>query len=177
MAFSNKILLGRIIKSYGFDGTVTVKLEKSFQDRLPELTTVFIEIEGKAVPFIVSSSEKPDNTVVRLLFEGYDSLEKIREFTGCRIFLLSSRSGEKENNDFGGLVGYKITDKGNDPLGSVQEIIENPGQILLGVQSAAGSYVFVPFHEDLIVRIDKRKKIIIMDLPDGLRDLNDPVRE
>jgi 16S rRNA processing protein RimM len=174
MAFSDKILLGKIIKSFGFDGAVTVKLEKPFQDRLPEFTAVFLEIEGKAVPFIVSSCEKPDSAQLRLVFEGYDSLEKIREFTGCRIFLLSAGSGKKEENDLTGLIGYKITDTDNDMLGSIQEIIENPGHILLGIQSAGDSYFFVPFHEDLIVNIDNRKKIITMDLPDGLRDLNDP---
>lgn len=175
MTFSDKILLGKITRPFGFDGAVTVKIEKIFQDKIPEFKAVFLEIEGKAVPFIVSSAEKPASTLLRLVFEGYETLEKIREFIGCRIFLPSVRTRAKKGADLSGLTGYKITDTAGGPPGTIQEIIENPGQILLGVQPDEGKYFYVPFHEDLIVKIDNRKKIIIMDLPEGLREINDPV--
>jgi len=32
--------------------------------------------------------------------------------------------------------------------------------------------VLIPFHEDLINKVDRRRKIITMDLPEGLTELN-----
>ena len=32
--------------------------------------------------------------------------------------------------------------------------------------------ILIPFHEDFIVSIDKKKKIIIMDIPEGLTEIN-----
>ena len=56
MAYNANILLGRILKIQGYDGTITVKLEKDFIDNIPEMESVFLEIEGKPVPFFISSS-------------------------------------------------------------------------------------------------------------------------
>jgi ribosomal 30S subunit maturation factor RimM len=32
--------------------------------------------------------------------------------------------------------------------------------------------ILIPLHEDLIIRIDNKKKIIKMDLPQGLMEIN-----
>jgi len=169
-----KILLGKIIKSCGFNGEVTVRLEKAFEKKFPEMESVFLEIEGKQVPFFVSSSEMIDNTLARFAFEGYDSFEKIKEFIGCRVFLVSDSGEEFLENDLSHLKGYRIRTLHDELLGTVQEIIENPGQILLSVLPPEGNNILVPLHEDFIVNVDHRRRVITMDLPDGLTDLNKP---
>ncbi len=40
------------------------------------------------------------------------------------------------------------------------------------INTPAGKELLIPFHEDFIISIDKRKKIIIMDLPEGLTEIN-----
>jgi len=173
MSYHSGILLGRIIKSYGFDGTVAVKLEKVFDGKIPEMESVFLESEGKPVPFLVSSCEIVDNTLMRITFDGYNSLEQISEFIGCRLFLTSSEKPENSGNDLNRLNGYQVSTAENDVIGTISEIIENPGQILLNIQTSRGKKMLIPFHEDFIVRIDNKKKIITMDLPEGLTEIND----
>ena len=173
MAYNAGILLGKIIKSYGFNGTVTVKIEKVFEGKIPEMESVFLETEGKAVPFLVSSCEIVDNTLIRITFDGYNSLEKISEFIGCKLFLTSSEKPENYGNDLNPLNGYQVRTKENSMLGTISEIIENPGQILLNIQTSLNKKIFIPFHQDFIVRIDHKKKIITMDLPEGLTEIND----
>ena len=57
-------------------------------------------------------------------------------------------------------------------IGKVSDVIENPGQLLLIVITEKGTEIMVPFHEDLIVSFDKKRKIISMDLPEGLLEIN-----
>ena len=57
-------------------------------------------------------------------------------------------------------------------LGIVTEIIQNPGQWLLNVSSPEGRNMLIPLHEDFIVKIDKVKKILVMDIPEGLTEIN-----
>ena len=54
MAYKNDILLGRITKVSGYEGAVTVKLEKIFTENIPQMESVFLEIEGRPVPFFIS---------------------------------------------------------------------------------------------------------------------------
>jgi 16S rRNA processing protein RimM len=172
VAYNAHILLGRIIKAHGFDGTVTVKLEEDFIEKIPELESVFLEIDGKPVPFFISESETTGADILWLKFVDYDSVGKINEFIGCKVFLTSTGTGSSGETDSSGLTGCTISLQGNSVIGTVKNIIDNHGQILLVVKTAAGKELLIPFHEDLIVSADKKKKQIVMDLPEGLTEIN-----
>jgi ribosomal protein L35AE/L33A len=50
MKYENRILLGRISRIHGYEGSVVIKLEQGFIENIPEMESVFIEIEGRPVP-------------------------------------------------------------------------------------------------------------------------------
>jgi 16S rRNA processing protein RimM len=172
MAYNNKILLGRIIKVNGYKGAVTVKLEKIFCENIPQMEWVFLEIEGRPVPFFISSSEYSGADIIKIGFEGYDSIEKVSEFTGCRVFLTTGIPDKNQPDDIQNLIGYEVIMYGDRYLGSVTEVIQNPGQLLLNVSSPEKKNILIPFHEHFIISLDKKKKIIVMDIPDGLTEIN-----
>lgn len=172
MAYKANILLGQIIKTHGFEGVVTVKLEKSFIENIPEMESVFLIIEGKPVPFLISSSEYPGGDILWLSFDGYNSIHKIREFTQTSVFLTSKKSTDKQQEDLALFKEYKVLSADDREIGIISDLIENPGQILLIITTREGKETLIPFHPDLIIKTDRRKKIIKMDLPEGLIDLN-----
>ena len=172
MAYKNDILLGRIIKVSGYEGAVTVKLEKIFTENIPQMESVFLEIEGRPVPFFISNLEYSGADILKLWFDGYNSIDKISEFTGCRIFLTSAPDGDSQKEDDQNLIGYAIFAPENNLLGSISEIISNNGQWLLNVVSLNKKNILIPFHEHFIISIDKKKKIVVMDIPEGLLEIN-----
>jgi 16S rRNA processing protein RimM len=166
------ILLGRITKVSGYEGAVTVRLERLFSGNLPHIESVFLEIEGRPVPFFISATEYSGADILKLKFEDYESSEKVSEFVGCRVFLTEGKQGENKIDDIESLTGYQVLTQDNNSIGTIKEVIPNPGQWLLNVTSKARKSILIPFHEDFIVSIDPEKKILIMDIPDGLTDLN-----
>ncbi|MCX6329806.1 MAG: ribosome maturation factor RimM [Bacteroidia bacterium] len=171
MAYNARILFGRIAKVHGYEGAVTVKLEKAFIENIPELESVFLEIDGIPVPFFISDSEYQGADILKLKFEGYESVEKVSEFTGCKIFLTSGKT-EENIIDLNGLSGYKVYKIDNRLVGTVIDVIENPGQLLMKVRIKKDKEILIPLHEDFIIKTDNKKKIIKMNLPEGLIDLN-----
>lgn len=172
MAYKSDILLGRITKASGYEGAVTVKLEKNFPENILPEESVFLEIEGRPVPFFIADSEYSGADILKLSFVGYDTAEKILEFIGCRIFLTSGLPGSTPSEEINVLIGYNVLINKGILLGTVKEVIESPGQWLLNIISTEKKEILVPFHEDFIVSINKADKIIIMDLPEGLTEIN-----
>jgi 16S rRNA processing protein RimM len=172
MTYNCGILLGRITKVSGYEGSVIVKLERNFSGKLPNIESVFLEIEGRPVPFFVSGSDYSGADILRLKFEGYDSSDKVGEFTGCRIFLTADSGGENIIEDITSLEGYKIMTPEKNLIGRVAGVIQNPGQWLLDVTSPAGKSILIPLHEHFIIKIDNRKKILLMNIPEGLTEIN-----
>jgi len=172
MAYKADILLGHIIRLHGHHGEVVIKLGNDFRNNLPLLEWVFLEIEGKPVPFLISDSEYSGSDTMLLRFEGYDSSDKVREFMNCKVFLTQKNPEIQKSEDPQNIIGFRINTVDNNHVGRITDITENPGQILLSVENASGNIVLIPLHEHLVSRIDRRRKIIIMELPEGLLDLN-----
>jgi 16S rRNA processing protein RimM len=173
MAYKSKILLGRITKVSGYEGAVAVKLEKSFTENIPQMESVFLEIDGRPVPFFISGYDYSGADILKLSFEGYESEEKACGFIGCRIFLTETGSdGTLKKAESDNLIGYKVFLPDSNMLGTITDIVENPGQWLLIIESPAKKELLIPLHEDFIVSIDKKKKSVIMSIPEGLTDIN-----
>lgn len=172
MAYSYSILLGHISKVSGFEGAVTVKLEKSFIENLPQMESLFLEIEGRAVPFFISESYYPGGDILRLTFVGYDAADKVSEFKGCKIYLTSEISTAERMDDFGDITGYEVFTENNQLLGHIKEVIQNPGQWLLNITSPHKKEILIPLHEDFIILLDDKKKMMILKIPEGLLEIN-----
>lgn len=171
MTYRYQGLLGTISKISGYSGSVIVKLEKSFLNNLPGTDSVFVEVDGKPVPFFISGSEYNGGELLKIKFDYYDSPDKMEEFIGCRIYI-ASLPGEKTVANIGkNISGFKIILRNKDEIGIIKEVIHNPGQDLLRVISSAKKEILIPYHEDFIIKIDHKKESIMMELPEGLIDI------
>jgi 16S rRNA processing protein RimM len=171
MTYKYQILLGRISRVNGYDGSVIVRLEKSFFDNIPEMETVFLEISGKPVPFFISSTEYQGGDSMKVKLEGYTTYEKAGEFAGCRIFLTTINDEAQQENKPENIIGFSVVSLEKQLIGTVMEVIQNPGQDLLRIISPGEKEILMPFHEDLIAEFNIENKTITVDLPEGLTDL------
>jgi 16S rRNA processing protein RimM len=167
-----QILLGRISKVNGYNGSVSVKLEKSFIENIPEMESVFLEIDGKPVPFFISSSDYAGGDILKLKFEGYNSYEKVFDFIGYRIFLTTILEDYMPDHKPVSISGYSVILQNNSLIGTVTEIIKNPGHDLLKIVSPDEKEILIPYHEDFIISFDDQGKTILVKLPEGLTEIN-----
>ncbi len=172
MAYNRHILLGKITKVHGHEGVVNIRLERNISDKIPEMESVFIETDGRPVPFFIDFAEQPDPSSLRLQFEGYDSGDRVREFIGCKVYMTEPAPQFKLPADPASLINYKVFSENKSTLGIIKEIIENPSQLLLNVLSPSGQLFLLPLHDDLIKEIDTKNHIIYMVIPEGLMDIN-----
>jgi 16S rRNA processing protein RimM len=172
MAYNKNILLGRITKVHGYEGAVTIRLERNFSDNIPEMESVFIEIDGRPVPFFIDYSEQTDVSTLRLRFMDCNSAEKVKEFLGCRLYLTDQAISPSLSEDPAYLKEYEVFSEENISLGIITRLIESPGQFLLNITTSEGKNILLPLHEDLIREIDSEKKIIRMIIPGGILDIN-----
>jgi 16S rRNA processing protein RimM len=172
MAYKKGILLGRITRVSGFEGAVAVKIDKGFSENTENLESVFLDIEGRPVPFFIEYSEYAGGDILKLKFEGYDSPQKVLEFSGCSVFLTTKSENSTVEDELMLLKGFTVLAADSEIIGTVSELIDNPGQLLLDVKTSSGKSVLIPLHEDLIVRIDKMKNQLVMDIPEGLLEIN-----
>lgn len=171
MTYKPHILLGKISRVNGYDGSVTIRLEKIFIENIPEMESVFVETGGRPVPFFISSADYNGSDILKVKFEGYESGDKAGEFTGCRVFLTAGGGKVPKAGHSRDIEGFKVFG-GSEFIGTISAIIENPGQDLISILSPGDKEILVPLHDDFIIDVDWKEKIIRLSLPEGLLDLN-----
>ena len=165
------IPLGTIVRTHGYDGTVIIKTERDYGEEIEEMESVFVEIDGIPVPFILTDCEVASKSLF-VTFLGYESKELVTEFTGCRVLVRGIEREESVGPLPLHLIGFRLTCRAGKELGVITGVASFPMQIMLLVTDAEGVELMIPLHTDWIVGIDKKGEVIEMDLPEGLLSVN-----
>lgn len=172
MSYKTGKSIGRITKVKGYERSVTVVLEGSFTEEITGKKPVFLETEGRPVPFFVTWADYRGGNIIRLNLDGCESLENIDDLKGCRVLLEPADKEADRDKDLKKLNGFRIITPDKSLEAVIRGIIDNPGQLLIKAQTKDGKELLIPLHEDLIVSKDKKRKLIIMKLPEGLAEIN-----
>lgn len=71
------------------------------------------------------------------------------------------------------MLGFQVFDLQGNCWGTVKAQPQFSLNQLLEVEDAGtGEIVYVPWHESVVVKIDRRRKTMVIDPPAGLRELN-----
>jgi 16S rRNA processing protein RimM len=70
------------------------------------------------------------------------------------------------------LIGFEVVKRDGRRLGRVRDWLEQCGPALLDVEGEQGEEMLIPFAASICVEIDTRGKRIVVELPEGLEDLN-----
>ena len=60
--------------------------------------------------------------------------------------------------------------EGKKELGVIEEVIEQPHQILCRT-TIEGKEAYIPLHEETLIEINQKKKTVSVKLPEGLLDI------
>jgi 16S rRNA processing protein RimM len=67
------------------------------------------------------------------------------------------------------LLGFTLFNEGEN-LGPIEEVIEQPHQVLLRI-SLDGKEALIPLHDETLESIDRKKQEVHVTLPDGLLEV------
>jgi len=161
------VTIGVITKTYGFEGSVTVKVTAGVSGEPKINEPVFIVIDGIPVPFFVRELYNSEGGTMVLAFDDYDTTESVLMLKGCEV-RIEAASG---NDTLLSFERYTLSDVNSGFSATIVSIDEQPGQLLATVVAKDREFL-IPFHEDLIVSVNHKKKIVKMSLPEGLIDIN-----
>ncbi|MFS8083604.1 MAG: ribosome maturation factor RimM [Ginsengibacter sp.] len=165
------INIGKIVAAHGLNGELLVKHHLGKKESFSKIKIYFIEEQKDTFLPWFPMSEKSKSAEESLI-----QLEGIHDRAGA-LTLVKKQIWIKEK-DFNELVssdapisflGFMLINK-NIEVGEVVEVIEQPHQVLCKVLYNEKE-ILIPVHPDFIKKIDKKKKQLILSLPEGLLEL------
>ena len=164
--------LGTIVKKYSFKGEVLAKLDTDEPEYYENLESIFLEVRGKLIPFFVENSQLHKSNLLRLKFEDIDSEPDSESILKCDIYLPLSALPTLEGSNFyfHEVIGFTIEDTNFGKVGIIKGVNDATAQALFEIDND-GKEVLIPVNDDIIKKVDRDKKTILVETPEGLIDL------
>lgn len=167
MGFDDCYQLGNVVKTHGLRGELVFFLDTDDPSFYNEMESVFIEINGKLVPFFIEYIQlQGDRALVAL--EDVEDISAASELVGKSLYLSLTKLPKlpKGQYYYHDLIGFEVFDR-DSYIGTVTEIFQIPNNHLLGVDHQ-GKEVLVPIEDKIIIDVDMEQRKISVRLPEGL---------
>lgn len=166
--------VGKLGKTFGFDGALKLKILPAFLAQIQSAEVIFIETIGNKLPYFVEKITFDKPAIIK--FEDINSKEEAQVIAGQKMYLelpVAEQSGplvKAEIAAWKDLLGFQLEDEQFGPIGIIQEIYELPQQWMASIEYQ-GEEVLIPLNEAFVKGIDPLAKVILTDLPEGLLDV------
>lgn len=159
------VYIGYIRRPHGKQGELACYTENTLWAS-NDATFLIIDRDSLFVPFRVSDwREKSEDTLIMQL-DGIESEPQAAALTGAKVYMLRTdiQSEAEKLLTWQDLVGYQVADKEQCLLGIIEHIDESTINTLATLQDER----MIPLHEDFIIEIDTKQRILHIKLPFAL---------
>lgn len=171
------IAIGRYNKPHGVAGEISATIDVDL-DTLQGLSCLVTDIDGIFVPFFVNACRPKSQETVLLTIDGIDNEKEVSRLVNHDIYALKrDYRQESLDSDADGFpldyfIGFELHDSDGQRVGEITDVDEQTENAIF-IVDREGAELMVPATDELIVEFDLDKKVMVMDLPQGLLDLND----
>lgn len=168
---STYLPIGKIVGTHGVHGELLIEHTLGKRSTFTGVKALFIEErKDQFIPWFIEKASARSERETLLKLEGVDTKEKAQKLARRPVWLAEA---DFEKNVARAapvkLLGYHIHD-GEQDLGEILELIEQPHQLLCRLVIESKD-VLIPLHQDSLRRIDHKKRIVHVELPEGLLDI------
>lgn len=158
-----EVYIGEIVNTHGLKGELRIVSDFAFKD------SVFIPgmkiYLGKRKQEMTIQSYRPHKIYDMIFLEGVHDINEAIAFKGDSVYV------KREDIDIDGYVKEDIIGLNvyynNDKIGTVKNIIHNPGQDLLVIRGNRRQNM-IPFVDEFVKNIDLENKRMDIDVIEGL---------
>jgi len=173
MSFEGHYCIGKVARLYSYKGEVYVRLYVNNPEEYLEMESMFLDMNGDLVPFFIDAIQFGSKGMLRIKFEDVDDEQAAKKLLKKEIYapnsFLPSEEGEFHGHE---ILGFLVVDQKDGELGKVEDVIEHKNNPLIRVDQGERE-ILIPFQNAFIIEVNSSEKRIVVDLPEGLIEIND----
>ena len=163
-----QLVVGRIGRAHGVQGEATVEVRTDQPDQRFAVGATISTEDGRN---LIITGSRWHNKILLLSFAGITDRDQVEQLRDQLVSTeVNTEDQEPGEYHFQQLIGCQVKLEDSKDIGVVREIIQLPGQDLLGIDTPNGE-VLIPMVKQIIIAIDINAKLIVVNPPEGLLDV------
>lgn len=165
--------IGIFNKPHGIHGELSFTFTDDIFDRV-ECDYLVCLLDGIFVPFFIEEYRFRSDSTALVKLESMDTAEKARMFTNVEVYFPVKFAEEAEPGetswDF--FVGFLVEDVNHGELGRIVDVDTTTINTLFVIEHD-GNELLLPAQEEFIAGIDQKRKLMTVNVPEGLLSLDE----
>ena len=164
--------LGNIVSKYSFKGDVLVKLDTDDPEIYENMESVLVSLGNNLVPFFIKRCRLHKSNLLRIDFEEVKSESDADRIMKSGLYLPLTILPKLTGNKFyyHEIIGFAMIDSVHGDIGFIQSVNDTTAQALFEVEKD-GAQLLIPISDDIITKVDRENKRILVTTPEGLVNL------
>lgn len=170
------VTLARIVKTQGRRGEVSAEVHSDVPERFSVGMKLLALGKSEARRELEIEDLWPHKGFLILKFAGIDTMNDAESLLGAELQLPRSQRAELEAGwtYVSDLVGCTVLDRGRE-IGRIEDVQFGAGEAPVLVIAGEGGKFDVPFAEAYLGSVDAAKRLVRMNLPEGMLQINAPM--
>lgn len=159
--------IGVINKPHGVKGEVSFTFTDDIFDRV-DCEYLILLLDGILVPFFMEGYRFRSDNSALVKFEDIDTAEQARRLTNVEVYFPKKYMDEQEDvTSWNFFTGFRVEDVRHGYLGEITNVDDSTLNVLFVIEKD-GEELLLPAHEEFILDIDRKRKVMKVDVPNGL---------
>ena len=171
MTKNDCFFFGKVTKTHGLKGEITIKLDVVNPADFRDLRYLLIEDKGNLIPYFIEN-QKINGDKMFALLQDVKNVDRAMTFVGKAVFLPNEMMPELDEDEFyySEIVGFRLIDEEKGEVGVISNVLEYPTQAVIQVMKN-GKEILIPVHDDILQKVNKKAKTLNIKAPEGLIDM------
>jgi len=161
--------IGTVVGTHGLRGDLKIRLSSGDPEILDGVAWVWLcPVAGTAKSLEINHRALHKGQLL-LRFAGYDSINQVEEFIGARLKIREDQLPDlgKDEYYWGQLQGIRVVDRHYGEIGQLEDLLNTAAHDTYVVNGSFGE-VLIPAVRQFVLDIDLEKRVMKVDLPEGL---------
>ncbi|HLS20436.1 MAG TPA: ribosome maturation factor RimM [Bacillota bacterium] len=163
--------VGKIVNTHGVKGEVRVIRITDFPERFNVGNTLYIKKNNNTIPLTIKS-HRTHKQFDLLRFEGYERIEDVQQLMQITLHIKQSQLTPLPEGQYYyyEIIGCEVVTTEGELIGVVDHILAPGANDVWVVKRTKGKEVLIPYIKDVVKHVDITKKLITIELMEGLLD-------
>jgi 16S rRNA processing protein RimM len=164
------VTIGRIVGVHGIKGYVKVHCEADSFSVLARGHSVIVRDPKGAIRELKILDARPQGKMWLLLLKGVSDRNTAEILRGSDVLVEKASLPELEPDTYywADIAGMSVVSVDGQPVGTVASLIETGSNDVYVVKTPDAGEILIPAIASVVLEIDLNRKIMRVDLPDGL---------
>ncbi len=165
------LVVGKIVGTHGIKGDLKVVSYADSMNVFASGEALVLSREGRHLGAFRVASSRPHKRVILLVLEGTTSIEAAKNWVGCDVCVDRASLTQPEEGSYYWfqVIGLDVFTLDNRCLGRVEAVFPTGSNDVYVVKDGKKE-VLVPAIDSVVTGIDLERRIMKVDLPEGLED-------